>query len=72
MSDFGSVQKKLEELGVEAENAELQRIPNTTVTLDDDVFGKVMKLIDALEDNDDVQNAYSNFDISDEEMEKLG
>ena len=52
MSDFGGIQKKLEALGVETENAELQRIPNTTVTLDDDSFGKVMKVIDLLEDND--------------------
>ena len=46
MGDFGSIQKKLDELGIEAENAELQRIPNTLVTLDDESFGKVMKLID--------------------------
>ena len=44
MSDFGSVQKKLEELGVEAENAELQRIPNTVVTLSDDDFTKELKI----------------------------
>jgi transcriptional/translational regulatory protein YebC/TACO1 len=33
---------------------------------------QVLRMMDALDDNDDVQNAYSNFDISDEEMEKLG
>lgn len=71
MSDFGGVQKKLEELGVEAENAELQRIPNTTVTLDDEVFGKVMKLIDALEDNDDVQKVFHNLDITEAQMELI-
>ena len=71
MGDFGSVQKKLEELSVEAENAELQRIPNTTVTLDDDAFGKVMKLIDALEDNDDVQKVFHNMEITDAQMELI-
>jgi len=71
MGDFGSIQKKLEELGVEAENAELQRIPNTLVTLDDEDFTKVMKLIDALEDNDDVQKVFHNLDITESQMELI-
>ena len=71
MSDFGGIQKKLDELGVEAENAELQRIPNTLVTLGDDDFGKVMKLIDALEDNDDVQKVFHNLDITEAQMELI-
>ncbi len=71
ISDFGGIQKKLEELGVDAENAELQRIPNTLVTLGDDDFGKVTKLIDALEDNDDVQKVFHNLDITEAQMELL-
>jgi len=71
MGDFGSIQKKLDELEIEAENAELQRIPNTMVTLDDDAFGKVMKLIEALEDNDDVQKVFHNMDITEEQMELI-
>lgn len=71
MSDFGAVQKKIDNLGVEAENAELQRIPNTLVTLDDDNFGKVMKLIDVLEDNDDVQKVFHNLDITEAQMEMI-
>jgi transcriptional/translational regulatory protein YebC/TACO1 len=71
MSDFGSIQKKLDELGIEAENAELQRIPNTLVTLDNEAFGKVMKLIDALEDNDDVQKVFHNLDITEAQMELI-
>ena len=71
ISDFGGIQKKLEELGVDAENAELQRIPNTLVTLGDDDFGKVMKLIDALEDNDDVQKVFHNLDITEAQMELI-
>jgi len=71
MSDFGSIQKKLDELGLEAENAELQRIPNTLVTLDDDSFSKVMKLIEALEDDDDVQKVFHNLDITESQMELI-
>lgn len=71
MSDFGAVQKKLEEMGVEAENAELQRIPNILVTLDDNAFGKVMKMIDILEDNDDVQKVFHNLDITEAQMELI-
>lgn len=71
MGDFGSIQKKIDELGIEAENAELQRIPNTLVTLDDEAFAKVMKLIDALEDNDDVQKVFHNMDITETQMELI-
>ena len=69
MADFGAIQKKLDELGIIAENAELQRIPNTLVTLGNDDFGKVMKLIEALEDSDDVQKVFHNLDITEEQME---
>lgn len=71
MADFGSIQKKLDELGIEAENAELQRIPNTLVTLEDEAFSKVMKLIEALEDNDDVQKVFHNMDITESQMELI-
>ena len=71
ISDFGAIQKKLEELSIDAENAELQRIPNTLVILGDDDFGKVMKMIDALEDNDDVQKVFHNLDITDAQMELI-
>lgn len=71
MEDFGSMQQKLDELGLEAENAELMRIPQTTVSLDDTSFGTVMKLIDALEDDDDVQKVYHNLDATEEQLESL-
>ncbi len=71
LQDFGSVQSKLEALNVEAENASLQRIPNTTTELDDEDFKKVMKLIDALEDFDDVQNVFHNMEITDKQMELI-
>ena len=71
MEDFGNLQKKLEELNIESESAELQRIPNTLVNLDDDAFTSVMKLIDSLEDDDDVQKVYHNIDISETQMELI-
>ncbi len=68
MEDFGSMQKKLDELTLEAESAELQRIPNNYETLDDPEFLKVWKLIEALEDDDDVQKVYHNLEIGDDQM----
>jgi YebC/PmpR family DNA-binding regulatory protein len=71
MEDFGKMVKKLEELGVEPDSAELERIPNTTETLDLESARKVMKLIDVFEDDDDVQNVYHNLEITDELAEAL-
>ncbi|SDM00084.1 DNA-binding regulatory protein, YebC/PmpR family [Catalinimonas alkaloidigena] len=71
MDDFGSVQKFLDEREVEVENAELQRIPNTTKRLDDEEVAKVMKMIDALEDDDDVQKVYHNLEVTEEQMANL-
>jgi len=66
LDDFGNVQKKLEEMNIEAENAELQRIPNSTNELDKELAIKVIKVIDEFEDNDDVQNVFHNLEITDE------
>lgn len=71
MDDFGNMQKKLDELNLEAESAELERIPNTYVKLSDDDFPKVMKTIDALEDNDDVQKVFHNIDATDQQLASL-
>jgi transcriptional/translational regulatory protein YebC/TACO1 len=54
------------------EEAKLDWRPNTTVTLDEEKAASVLKLLDALDDNDDVQNVYANCDIPDEVMAKLG
>ncbi|HNT42543.1 MAG TPA: YebC/PmpR family DNA-binding transcriptional regulator, partial [Tenuifilaceae bacterium] len=54
------------ELNVEVENASLQRIPNDYKTLDKDSSLRFLKLIDELEDNDDVQNVYHNLEMTDE------
>lgn len=71
MEDFGSMMKKIEEMGLEAENAELQRIPLNTVKLDMESARKVMKLIELLEDDDDVQNVFHNLDITDEMLAEI-
>ena len=71
MEDFGLLQSKLDELGIEPENAELHRIPTTIVTLDDESLLSVVKLIDVLEDDDDVSKVYHNADVTQEQMELL-
>ena len=71
MEAFGSIQKKFEALKLEPETAELQRIPNTTVRPDDETFKKVMKFIDVLEEDDDVQKVYHNLELNDEQMSLL-
>jgi YebC/PmpR family DNA-binding regulatory protein len=71
MTEFGSIQHKLEELQLEAENAELQRIPVSSVSLSDEEFKKVMRLIEALEDNDDVQKVFHNLEVSESQMELI-
>ena len=70
--DFGSVNKKLNELGIEPEEAGLKRIPNDTKQLDLDSAKKVLRLIDVLEDDDDVQFVYHNLEMTDELAEELG
>ena len=71
MEDFGSIQKKFEVLGLEPESANLERIPNTLKELLDEQLTGVMKLIDALEDDDDVQKVYHNIDIKEEQIQLL-
>ncbi len=71
MEDFGSMMKKIEEMGLEAENAELQRIPLNTVKLDLESARKVMKLIELLEEDDDVQNVFHNLELTDEVLAEM-
>jgi YebC/PmpR family DNA-binding regulatory protein len=70
--DFGSLNRKLNELGIEPEEAGLKRVPNTTKTLDLESARKVMRFIESLEDDDDIQNVYHNLEISDELANELG
>ena len=68
---FGAVIDALDATGAEATNAEVTMVPDTKVDLDEDGARTFLKLLDALEDLDDVQNAYHNADISDDVLAKL-
>ncbi len=67
--DFGAVQHALDAAGIKAETKELTMIPKNMVTVTAENAQAVMDLIEALEDNDDVQNVYSNAEIPDEAFE---
>jgi len=71
MEDFGKMQKKLEALSIEAENAELRRIPHETIVLEMESAKKIIRVIDAFEDDDDVQHVFHNMEITDELMAEL-
>ena len=66
--DLVAIRNALQSASVEYESAESSFVPSVTVPLDEDGARKVFRLIDALEDCDDVQNVYANFDVSDEVM----
>ena len=70
-ADFIAVNEALNKAGFKPENAEVAMIPSTSAPLDLETAQKVLKLIDMLEDLDDVQNVYSNAEISDEIMAQL-
>lgn len=68
---FHQVKTALETAGFKPESAEITMIPQTMVKLEGKNAENMLKLMDRMEDNDDVQNVYANFDISSEEMEKM-
>ncbi|WP_424185497.1 YebC/PmpR family DNA-binding transcriptional regulator [Actinokineospora sp. G85] len=70
-TDMVAVRKALQEAGYDYESADASFVPTLTVALDAEGARKVFKLIDALEDCDDVQNVYANFDVSDEVMAEV-
>jgi YebC/PmpR family DNA-binding regulatory protein len=72
IEDFGNLNRKLEELGVEAVSAELQRVPNDTKELNLESSKSVLRLIDALEDDDDIQYVFHNLEMTDELAAELG
>jgi YebC/PmpR family DNA-binding regulatory protein len=67
-----SLRSALEKQNLKIETAEITMIPQTTVKLEEADAKKMLKLIDALDDHDDVQKVYANFDIPDDILEKLG
>jgi len=70
-SDLVVVRTALVEAGIDYESADVEFVPNLKVEVDADTAKKVFRLIDALEDSDDVQNVYSNFDLSAEVQAEL-
>jgi YebC/PmpR family DNA-binding regulatory protein len=70
-ANFEATKRSLEEAGFTASHAEITMQPSTTVKIEGRAAEKMLGLADALEDLDDVQNVYSNFDISDEEMSRI-
>ena len=66
--DLVSVRTALQSAGIDYESAESSFVPSVTVPLDEAGARKIFKLIEAIEDSDDVQNVYSNFDVSDDVM----
>ena len=70
--DYLSVKDALITAGFKPEHSEIAMIPSLMVSLDKDQAEKILALIDMLEDLDDVQNVYTNADISEEIMEQIG
>lgn len=69
--DFGTLSHKLEELGLEAKSAELERIPNNSKEVTEEQFKINMKMLDRFEEDDDVQNVYHNMEITDALLDSL-
>ncbi|MEU6895645.1 YebC/PmpR family DNA-binding transcriptional regulator [Streptomyces sp. NPDC046557] len=70
-TDMVAVRTALQEAGIDYDSADSSFVPTMQVELDEEGARKIFKLIDALEDSDDVQNVFANFDVSDEVMEKV-
>jgi transcriptional/translational regulatory protein YebC/TACO1 len=70
--DLVRVRTAVTDAGLEYDSAEVAFLPAVEVPLDEDQAKRVFRLIEALEDSDDVQDVYANYSVSDEVMEKLG
>ena len=70
-SDMRDVREALEVAGIEIESADVTQLPSTTVPVEESEARKLLRLIDTLEDLDDVQAVFSNYDIADEVMEAV-
>jgi transcriptional/translational regulatory protein YebC/TACO1 len=71
-SDLPSVRTAVTDAGIDYESAETPFLPTVEVELDEEQAKRVFRLIEALEDSDDVQDVFANYSVSDEVMEKLG
>jgi YebC/PmpR family DNA-binding regulatory protein len=70
--DLVAVRTALQNAGIDYESADVSFLPTATVPLDEETARRVFRLIEALEDLDDVQNVYANYEVSDEVMAKVG
>ena len=70
-TDLVAVRTSLQAAGIDYDSAEASFVPDNKVELDKDAAGKLFRLVDALEDLDDVQDIYANYDVSDAVMEEL-
>jgi transcriptional/translational regulatory protein YebC/TACO1 len=70
-TDLVAVRTALQAAGLDYDSAEASFVPTMTVEVDKDGAGKVFRLVEALEDLDDVQNVFGNFDVSDDVMAAL-
>jgi len=68
---FQELRKALETAGIACESAQLGMVPSTTVTLTGEEAERMLKLMEALEDHEDIQQVFSNFEVSEEEMARL-
>ncbi len=71
-ADLVAVRTALQQAGIDYDSAELTLLPSVSVELDAEGARKVFRLIEALEDSDDVQNVYANFDVPDEVLAEVG
>ena len=71
-TDLVAVRTALQDAGIDYDSAEASFLPSVNVPLDEEGAKKVFRLVEALEDSDDVQNVYANYDVSDEIMEAVG
>ncbi len=71
-AELVSVRKALQDAGIDYESADANWLPSVSVPLDEENAKKLFRLLEALEDSDDVQDVFANFDVSDEIMEKIG
>lgn len=69
--DFGNMQKKLHELGVEIKSAEVQKVPKSTTALSVEAAQQVLKIVDKFEEDDDVQAVYHNLELTEDLLAKL-
>jgi YebC/PmpR family DNA-binding regulatory protein len=70
-TDLVAVRKSLQDAKIDYDSADLAFLPSVEVELDEDAARKMFRLIDALEDSDDVQDVYANYSVSDDIMEKI-